>query len=168
VSFQASRREWSSSLVDANASLAETATSSTFFRSFSTPALCHLQGIINLLRTALGIPFSILPEHPNEARSGHFPSKGLRQEGDLRKKEKSGDIEASHESARPEGPPTCTPRSANASTFTSWGCFISAQDAASGRPFGRDAKSARMSHPVLKAKPNALITCAPGSSYTHA
>jgi hypothetical protein len=25
-----------------------------------------------------------------------------------------------------------------------------------------------MSHPVLKAKPNALITCAPGSSYTHA
>jgi hypothetical protein len=109
VSFQASRREWSSSLVDANASLAETATSSTFFRSFSTPALCHLQGIINLLRTALGIPFSILPEHPNEARSGHFPSKGLRQEGDLRKKEKSGDIEASHESARPEGPPTCTP-----------------------------------------------------------
>jgi hypothetical protein len=24
-----------------------------------------------------------------------------------------------------------------------------------------------MSHPVLKAKPNALITCAPGSSYTH-
>jgi hypothetical protein len=27
---------------------------------------------------------------------------------------------------------------------------------------------ARISHPVLKAKPNALITCAPGSSYTHA
>jgi hypothetical protein len=25
-----------------------------------------------------------------------------------------------------------------------------------------------LSHPVLKAKPNALITCAPGSSYTHA
>jgi hypothetical protein len=25
-----------------------------------------------------------------------------------------------------------------------------------------------VSHPVLKAKPNALITCAPGSSYTHA
>jgi hypothetical protein len=25
-----------------------------------------------------------------------------------------------------------------------------------------------MSHPVLKEKPNALITCAPGSSYTHA
>jgi hypothetical protein len=25
-----------------------------------------------------------------------------------------------------------------------------------------------MSHPVLKAKPNALITCALGSSYTHA
>jgi H+/gluconate symporter-like permease len=24
-----------------------------------------------------------------------------------------------------------------------------------------------MSHPVLKAKPNALITCAPVSSYTH-
>jgi hypothetical protein len=26
----------------------------------------------------------------------------------------------------------------------------------------------KVSHPVLKAKPNALITCAPGSSYTHA
>jgi hypothetical protein len=26
----------------------------------------------------------------------------------------------------------------------------------------------KLSHPVLKAKPNALITCAPGSSYTHA
>jgi hypothetical protein len=25
-----------------------------------------------------------------------------------------------------------------------------------------------VSHPVFKAKPNALITCAPGSSYTHA
>jgi hypothetical protein len=25
-----------------------------------------------------------------------------------------------------------------------------------------------VSHPVLKAKPNAMITCAPGSSYTHA
>jgi hypothetical protein len=29
-------------------------------------------------------------------------------------------------------------------------------------------QDAGMSHPVLKAKPNALITCAPGSSYTHA
>jgi hypothetical protein len=28
--------------------------------------------------------------------------------------------------------------------------------------------SGRMSHPVLKAKPSALIMCAPGSSYTHA
>jgi hypothetical protein len=28
--------------------------------------------------------------------------------------------------------------------------------------------SKKLSHPVLKAKPNALITCAPGSSYTHA
>jgi hypothetical protein len=28
--------------------------------------------------------------------------------------------------------------------------------------------AAKMSHPVLKAKPNVLITCAPGSSYTHA
>jgi hypothetical protein len=26
----------------------------------------------------------------------------------------------------------------------------------------------QVSHPVSKAKPNALITCAPGSSYTHA
>jgi hypothetical protein len=26
----------------------------------------------------------------------------------------------------------------------------------------------KLSHPVLNAKPNALITCAPGSSYTHA
>jgi hypothetical protein len=28
--------------------------------------------------------------------------------------------------------------------------------------------SRSLSHPVLTAKPNALITCAPGSSYTHA
>jgi hypothetical protein len=29
-------------------------------------------------------------------------------------------------------------------------------------------RASMVSHPVLKAKPNALITCAPGSSYTHA
>jgi hypothetical protein len=32
----------------------------------------------------------------------------------------------------------------------------------------QETEIAQLSHPVLKAKPNALITCAPGSSYTHA
>jgi hypothetical protein len=32
----------------------------------------------------------------------------------------------------------------------------------------KDGLDNDVSHPVLKAKPNALITCAPGSSYTHA
>jgi ribonuclease HI len=32
----------------------------------------------------------------------------------------------------------------------------------------KENMDAYLSHPVLKAKPNALITCAPGSSYTHA
>jgi hypothetical protein len=38
------------------------------------------------------------------------------------------------------------------------------------RPQEEDLLSVQavVSHPVLKAKPNALITCAPGSSYTHA
>jgi hypothetical protein len=48
--------------------------------------------------------------------------------------------------------------------MTDWRCGLRRRLLA--RQAGRDG--VHLSHPVLKAKPNALITCAPGSSYTHA